>query len=84
MGQIERLPRPALSARYVIGQEPLARACGNGRDAPKTAICPVASKPPGSNRSGHSVSAHASAAIQTRSGRQALRQRTNNHRVALE
>ena len=37
-GQIERLPRPGLSARYVIRQETLAGARGNGRDAPVAVV----------------------------------------------
>jgi hypothetical protein len=41
-GQIERLPRPGLSARYVIRQETLAGARGNGRDAPEADIRTVA------------------------------------------
>jgi hypothetical protein len=39
-GEIERLPPPRLSARYVIRQETLAGASGNGRDAPIPVIRP--------------------------------------------
>jgi hypothetical protein len=38
LGQIERLPWPGLSARYVIRQGTLAGAGGNERDAPLPAV----------------------------------------------
>jgi len=47
MGQIERLPPPGLSARYVIRQETSAGAHGKGRNAPKAAL-------PVNPRAGHS------------------------------
>ena len=40
MGQIERLPPPGLSARYVIRQETSAGAHGKGRNAPIAADDP--------------------------------------------
>jgi hypothetical protein len=41
-GQIERLPPPRLSARYVIRQETSAGVRGKGRNAPKPAVRGVA------------------------------------------